>query len=198
LLDFAGLGTVYPGLFTFEMDIYYVDTTGTPSCNLWNSGPLESHFGWNYFEIRPPVALSFCSDFCFPWYQGCPYPTILLTMTMTGTEGTYPAIGFDNVSMPADEGCAMHDMGCLPALYPRSGPEGEEPRVRSGFIGNGVFDFWPPKPIPDGRHAADPRGAEWYGFAEPAWRVNMICYGPSTAPQQTHPSTWGAIKSLYK
>jgi hypothetical protein len=198
LLDFAGYGTVYPGLFTFELDIYYVDTTGAPGCNIWNSGPLESHFGWNYFEIRPPVALDICPDFCSPWEQGCPYPTILLTMTMTGAEGTYPAIGFDNVSTPAGQGCAMHDIGCLPALYPRNGPGGQEPRVRSGYLGNSGFDHWPPRPIPDGRHATRPSGAQWYGFVEPAWRVNVICYGPSAAQKQAQPATWGAIKSLYK
>jgi len=199
VLDLAGYGTVYPGMFTVEMDLYYCDNTGTPSCYLWNSGPMETHFGWNYFSTWPTgVELDDCPDFCPPWQEDCPYPTIAVTMTMTGADGTYPAVGFDNVSMPMEQGCSIHEVGCLPAVYTRGGPSGVEPRVRSGYVGSYPFEHWPPRPFPDGKHASLPSGAEWYGYVETAWRVYLLCTGPSLAPPQTQTATWGAIKSLYR
>jgi hypothetical protein len=198
VLDFAGYGTVYPGKFTFELEIYYVDTTGAPGCNIWNSGPLETGYGWNYFEADRPVDLWACPGFCFPWDQGCPYPTFLVTMKFTGTDGGYPALGFDNVSKPAESGCAMHDTGCLPAVYPRAGPGASEPKVYSGYVGTYPFEYWPPRPFPDGKHATQPSGEEWYGFVEPAWRIYLYCSGPTASPPEAQPATWGTLKSLYK
>jgi hypothetical protein len=172
VLDFAGYGTVYPGLFTIEMNAYASDGDGAPTCHLWSSGPLETHFGWNYFEIDPPIDIHKCVE-----YQ-CPYPTFVLTMWMIGTCGTYPAVGFDNVSTLAETGCEMHDRGSMPALYPRK-PEGwSGASVHSGYVGRYHFESWPPAPLPDGKHAVDPSGATWYGFAELAWRIYTICSGP--------------------
>jgi hypothetical protein len=118
ILDFAGYGKVYPGQYSFEMDVFYCDTTGVCNCHLWNSGPRDSHYGWNYIEVDPPVSLWDCPGFCLPWDQGCPYPKFAVTMKMVGTDGDYPAVGFDNMSMPVEQGCPMRDSGCLPALYP--------------------------------------------------------------------------------
>jgi hypothetical protein len=199
VLDFAGYGTTYPGMFTVELDIYYCDTTHAEClCHLWNSGPLETQFGWSYFSTWPPgVDLEDCPDYCYPWQQGCPLPTFVVTMTMTGTEGIYPAVGFDNVSIPVEQGCPMHDIGCLPAVYPRAGAGGDEPRVHSGYIGRYPFEYWPPRPFPDGKHATMPSGAEWYGYVDLAWRIYIYCYGPGLQ-KGTRPVTWGTIKSLYK
>jgi hypothetical protein len=198
VLDFAGYGIMYPGMFTFELDVYYPDSTGIGIWHLWNSGPLETQFGWNYFSTWPDrIYLEQCPGYCYPWEQDCPLPTFIVTMTMTGTEGTYPAVGFDNVSMPAEQGCPMHDTGCLPAVYPRAGAGGSEPRVHSGYIGTYPFEFWPPRPFPDGKHAGEPSGAEWYGAVEVAWRVYLYCYGPALE-KSSQPATWGSIKSLYK
>jgi hypothetical protein len=81
VLDFAGYGTVYPGLFTCEIDFYCGDFAPWPTVHLWNSGPLETHLGWNYIEIDPWLWLD-----C-PGYQWDEMINLVVTMTMTGTEG---------------------------------------------------------------------------------------------------------------
>jgi hypothetical protein len=172
VLDFAGYGTVYPGLFTMELDFYVSDGENAPVCHLWNSGPVETGFGWNYLEIDPYIDIHECVGY------ECPYPTIVTTMTMTGPEGTYPAIGFDNVSTPAETGCEMHDYGCMPALYPRKPQGSAGTSVHSGYVGVYPFQYWPPIAFPDGKHAADPSGSVWYGYAELAWRLYAHCYSP--------------------
>jgi hypothetical protein len=190
ILDFAGYGTIYPGLFTFELDGYcspegcYGPTR--PFLHLWNSGPLESGFGWNYYE-----SLYFCISLCLLWpsYDAEPY---IVTATMTGTEGSYPAWGFDNISTPLGSGCVMHDIGCLPAIYPRSTCGGPEPAARSGYIGTYMFEHWPPLGFADGADTTP--NASQFGYVELAWRTYFICVGPSGA----EPTTWGKIKSMYK
>jgi hypothetical protein len=172
-LDFAGYGTVYPGLFTVEVDFYVSDGKNVPVCHLWNSGPVESGYGWNYLTIDYPyVDIHECFGY------ECPYPTIVATMTMVGTEGIYPAMGFDNVSKPAGTGCEMHDYGCTPALYPRKPQGSAGTSVHSGYIGGYPFQHWPPLAFPDGKHATDPSGPVWYGYSELAWRLYVICWGP--------------------
>ncbi len=117
IMDFAGYGTIYPGLFTIEMDIYCSDERGCPvGPRLWTSGPLENHFAWNYIDIDPPVCLTSCSTIPGPPPSA---PRILVTAPHTGTVGIYPAWGFDNISTHIEAGCMMHDIGCLPALYLR-------------------------------------------------------------------------------
>ncbi len=173
VLDFAGYGTVYPGLFTFEMDFYCGDYTAEPRVHLWNSRPLESHLGWNYFEIDPPVVLS-----C-PGHEYGDMTNMVVTMTMIGVEGVYPAVGFDNVSTPAEAGCEMHDRGSMPAVYPRKPAGSMGTAVRSGYIGTYPFEHWPPLSFPDGKHAGDPAGPTWYGYAELAWRLCVFCDYPT-------------------
>jgi hypothetical protein len=174
LLDFAGYGTVYPGYFTVEMDAYCGNSGGVPCFHLWNSGPLETHFGWNYFEVEPLIPIWKCPDF-----ESGALSRFVLTMTMTGIDGVYPAVGFDNVSTPAEMGCEMHERSSMPAVYPRKPAGSAGTAVRSGYIGHYPFEHWPPLPIPDGKHAGDPAGSTWYGYAELAWRVYIRCDYPT-------------------
>jgi len=188
ILDFAGYGTVYPGLFTFEFDVYCADEEccgpTAPAVHLWNSGPLETHYAWNYYLIDPPLCLT-------PCYSVDNY-SIVVTAHMTGTEGIYPAWGFDNISTAIETGCIMHDLGCLPALYPRVACGYGTPMVRGGYIGTYPFEYWPPLGFLDGRDTT-PDGS-MFGCIEMAWRIYLICDGPTA----TQPSTWGNIKSMYE
>jgi hypothetical protein len=192
ILDFAGYGTVYPGLFTFEFDVYcaadYCCFDGPPLTHIWNSGPLETHFAWNYFLVDPPLCLTPC---CLEPAPGC-NPTIVITATMTGSDGIYPAWGFDNISTAIEQGCILHDYGCVPLAYPRGWCGGMDPKVRSGYIGTYPFEYWPPLMFLDGRDTT-PDGTQ-FGAIELAWRIYIICEGPTA----TEPSSWGNIKSMYR
>ena len=175
VLDFAGYGTVYPGLFTYELDVW---CPPCPLFNLYNSGPLETHFGWNYIDIIPP--LSVC-----PCWDGVNL-TFVVTATMVGTDATYPAWGMDNVSTAIEVGCELHDYGCLPLAYPRLS-------VQSGYYGNGnECQYDPPLWFCDGRDTTP--DCTNFGPIELAWRVYMICSGPT----DVETSTWGNIKSMYQ
>jgi len=160
ILDFAGYGTVYPGQFTVEFDIYRSDGAGCPiGESRWNSGPIETRFAWNYIEIDPPFVPCESSDrVVFPF---------LVTATHVGSSGEYPMWGFDNISSALMAGASMHDSGCLPALYPRPGIS-HYSTVHTGYYGNGGLEFCPPHLIPDGRDA--PAGQQ-YGCLEIAWTV---------------------------
>jgi hypothetical protein len=98
----------------------------------------------------------------------------------------------DNISTALETGCAMHEYGCLPALYPRARCSGTEPRVHGGYIGSFPFQYWPPLMLCDGRDTT-PNCTE-FGAVESAWRIYLICAGPNAA----EPSTWGNIKSMYE
>ena len=197
ILDFAGYGTVYPGLFTIEFDVYcapeYCCGPTAPMIHLWNSGPVETGYAWNYFAVdtdplTPEVIDPLCLTECYsPDYFG-----IVVTATHTGPNGTYPAWGFDNISTGIEVGCIMHDYGCLPALYPRGWCGGPEPKVHSGYIGTFPFEYWPMPCFTDGRDTT-PDGTQ-FGCIELAWRIYLICSGPTA----TQPSTWGNIKSMYE
>jgi hypothetical protein len=188
VLDFAGYGTIHPGLFTVEFDVYCADSEGCPvGPSLWNSGPLETGYAWNYFDLDPP--LSICPCCTDPGYPPSA-PRILLTATLTGYEGYYPAWGLDNISTALQNGCIMHDYGCLPAPYPRPYVS-HYPTMHSGFYGQG-FEHCPPEWFKDARDTtAD--GSE-YGYIELAWRLYLVCSGPSKAKT----TTWSDIKSMYE
>jgi hypothetical protein len=187
ILDFAGYGTVYPGLFTFMFDVFCLEAeccyAPEPLIHLWNSGPLETHFAWNYFLVDPPL----CLTDCFYWGPG-----ILITATMIGTDASYPAWGFDNISTSIETGCIMHDYGCLPAVYPRGWCGGPAPKVHSGYVGTYFFQYWPMLCFLDGRDTTP--DCTQFGGIELAWRLYLICAGPTA----TEPSTWGNIKSMYE
>jgi hypothetical protein len=175
VLDFAGYGTVYVGWFTFQLDVW---CPPCPFIRLWQSGPCETHFGWNYFDVIPPLCLTPCFD-----GEGL---TFVVTATMTGSYAGYPAWGFDNVSTPVTTGCNMHDIGCMAAVFPRM-------FVNSGYFGVGdPCQYDPPLMLKDGADTT-PDGS-MYGFIELAWRVYVSCYG-FTPAQAT---TWGNIKSMYE
>jgi hypothetical protein len=175
ILDFAGYGTIYPGLFTIQFDVW---CPPCPLVNLWNSGDVETGPGWNYFDIIPP--LSIC-----PCFDGMDL-TFVVTATMVGTDATYPAWGMDNVSTAIETACELHDYGCLPLVYPRAS-------VMSGYFGNGdPCQYDPPLVFGDGRDTTP--DLSMFGPIELAWRVYLICSGPT----DVEPSTWGNIKSMYK
>ena len=188
ILDFAGYGTVYPTLFTIEFDVYcageYCCGAVAPMMHLWNSGPLETGYAWNYFLVDPPLCLTPCYS---PENYG-----IVVTATHTGTDGIYPAWGFDNISTGIEVGCIMHDYGCLPALYPRGWCGGGDPKVHGGYIGYFPFEYWPPVMFVDGRDTTP--DYTQFGGIELAWRIYLICGGPTA----TQPTTWGNIKSMYE
>ncbi len=186
MLDFAGYGTVYPGLFTVEFDVYCSGTSQSPFLPLWNSGPVETSRGWNYILVDPPLSICPCCEYDLM------YPSVIVTMTMVGTEAYYPAIGLDNISTPLGLGCEMHDISCLPAVYPRADCGGAEPAVHSGYVGLTPFEFWPPLGLLDGRDGT-PDGSE-FGFVEWVLTLYIGCSGPSGVET----STWGAIKAMYR
>jgi hypothetical protein len=189
ILDFAGYGTTYPGSFTVEFDMWCA--LGGPSVNLWNSGPWETGFGWNYIPVDPPVCVTGCMGSCC---GGDPAPIVLVTATHTGTEGTYPAWGFDNVSMPIAMGAPMHDYGCLPATYPRGPvtPGVCHGNVHGGYFGNYQWEYLPPLSLCDCHDTTE--DCSQYGYLELAWRIYIICQGPSSS----EPSSWSSIKSMYR
>ena len=188
VLDFAGYGTVRQGIFSIEFDIYCSDEYGCPiGPSLYNSGRLESHYGWNYYVLYPPLMVCGCAVDPGPPPSG---PRILVTFTHTGTDGRYPAWGLDNISTSLREGCVMHELGCLPALYPRP-YSSHYSTIHSGFYGQD-FRYCPPQWFKDDRDTT-PDGSQ-YGFLELAWRLYITCSGPSEA----QPTTWGDIKSIYR
>jgi hypothetical protein len=187
ILDFAGYGTIYPGLFTTTFDVWCADANGCPvGPSLWSSGPTEfCHAGWNYVAVGPDVYV----DNCYTQIVGnmrC-YPRFLITAKMTGLLAKYPAWGFDNVSTPLSLSCAMHDDGCYPALYPRPSVN-HYPSMHSGYYGQN-FSLCPPVWFLD---PGDSVG-NVYGCIELAWRVYVELWYSATEP-----TTWGNIKSIYK
>ncbi len=188
ILDFAGYGTTHPGLFTIEFDIFCSDQYGCPvGPSLWNSGPRETGFAWNYFDIDPPVSICPCATDPGPPPSA---PRVLVTATHVGPQGVYPAWGMDNISTGIEVGCIMHDLDCLPGLYPRPYVS-HYPTMHSGYYGFD-FEYCPPQWWKDGRDTTD--DGSQYGFIELAWRLYVVCGGPT----ETRPTTWGDIKSMYR
>jgi hypothetical protein len=193
ILDFAGYGTLYPGLFSVVFDAFCSDQYGCPvGSELWSSVPWDTHLGWNYVPVEPPLCVTSCVTLPGPPPSA---PRILITGTHTGTDGIYPAWGSDNISTAIAEACAMHDVGCLPALYPRPAAS-HYGTIHTGFYGinygGGNFDYCPPLWLPDGRDTT-PDGSQ-YGFIELAWRIDVSCTGPSKAEAVN----WSTIKAFYR
>jgi hypothetical protein len=201
VLDFAGYGTVYPGMFTVEFCVWCADPTdNNPVRNLdppptylplWCSEPYETHYGWNYVLTNPPdgVCLTPC---CLEPGPPPGYPFILVTAKCIGTAGVYPAWGFDNICTPIGTGCIMHDLGCLPALYPRPYVS-HYSYIHSGYYGTCYdFEYCPPLWFCDGCDTTP--DCSQFGFIELAWRIYLIASGPTP----TEPSSWGNIKAMYK
>ena len=192
VLDFAGYGTLYPGLFTIEMGVFCSDASPYPGYYLWDSGPVETHFGWNYIDVTGPGGGLLSIVPCFDGIG----TNFVVTMQMIGSAGVYPMVGFDNIGTALEMGCEMHDYGCMPAHWPRDWAGGEEPHVRSGYAGRFPFEYWPPLGIPDGT-CISPTSVCNRGFVEAAWRVYLVCYGPCLH-QHIYRTTWSGIKGMYK
>jgi hypothetical protein len=189
-LDFAGYGTVYPGLFAMCFDVYCSDEEGCPvGPALWTGEPWNTMMGWNYVPVEPPLCLSTCCIDPGPPPRG---PRILILGTECGELGTYPQMGADNISTYLNMNCEMHDMSSYPMLYPRP-YNSHYGTVHSGWYGDvGYLFYCPPRWLCDGRDTS--ADCATYGFIELAWRIYLSCTGPSGA----EPSTWGSIKSMYK
>jgi hypothetical protein len=165
VLDYAGYGTVYPGLGTVEFNIWCCDGAGCPvGPAIWGSGPMElCSGGWNYISVNPPVSVAACNTVPDP----AGHPRFLITATNVGSQPNYPKWGFDNISKPLSLGCQMHDYGCCPALYPRPSVS-HYGTIHSGDYGVD-FTHCPPRWFAD---PGDLTGSE-YGYLELAWRVYM-------------------------
>jgi hypothetical protein len=193
VLDFAGYGTIYPGDFTVEFDVWCCDVDGCPvGPSLWNSGPFETGppiDPWNYVYLDSAIYLTSC---CIDAGPPASHPRILITAKHTGAIATYPSWGADNISTPIDSACTMHDLGCLEALYPRP-TSSHYAAIHSGYYGID-FEYCPPLWFLDARDETP--GGTLYGFVEFAWRIHLLCLGPD--PNATEPTTWGSVKSLYR
>jgi hypothetical protein len=182
VLDFAGAGEIYPGMFVVEFNIWPSDSLGCPvGPSLWTSGLMETERGWNCIDIEPPLCIGQCPRVLITaeHFNSCPWAGY-----------GYPAWGFDNISGPIREGVELHDDGCMSAIYPR--PQvSHYPTIHSGYYGRD-FSYCPPQWFKDGRDPT-PDGSE-YGYVELAWSIFVQCLGPS----KTEPVTWGAIKAMYR
>lgn len=188
VLDLAGYGTAYPGLFSVRFEMYCCDEDGCPiGAALIRTRTYDTSYGWNYIRAEPYSSLEDCATIFNP-VMG--HARFLITAVETGTDATYPAWGLDNVSDAYSAGCELHDMSSFPALYPRP-LVGHYSTMHSGYYGEN-FEHCPPLWICD--PADTTAGCGEYGFIELAWRVYLGCHGPSNA----EPTTWGNIKSIYR
>jgi hypothetical protein len=184
VLEFAGYGGIYPGLFTQQFDIYCADEFDCPvGPSLWNSGPVElaQVMTWNIIPVTPEVDVSSC-------FIDTTTARFVVTATHIGTGTNYPEWGMDNISTLLEESCDMHDIGCLPVEYPRPTAGNV---MHSGYYGNGTPEYCPPLRFLDGGDTT--QDGSLYGFLELAWRIRLTC-----TELATQPSTWGDVKSLYR
>lgn len=187
VLDFAGYGSIYPGQFTVEFDVWCADEDGCPvGPALWSSGPVETEHNWGFIDIEPNIFLTSC---CVDTLLKAT-PRILITATHIGTDATYPRWGTDNISAPYTDACEMHDIGCMNALYPRPAVS-HYSTIHSGYYGID-FAYCPPQWFLDGDDTTA-TGTDW-GYVEFAWRLYLLCEGPGAV----EPTSWGTIKSMYR
>jgi hypothetical protein len=185
-LEFAGYANYpeWPEYYRVEYDIYCADEYGCPvGPALWHNNTIQSNAGWTYVNFDPPLSLCSCGA------QPAGAARVLITVTAVGNGAYAMEWGFDNISTPVEHSCAMHDIGCLPALYPRPA-NSHYGTMHSGYYGNGSFQYCPPQWIPDGR---DTSGTE-FGYIEMCFRIYMGCTGPSAV----EPVSWGRIKAMYR
>ena len=189
VLDMALYGATYPAQEWCEFDVYCCDSYGCPvGPSLWNSGLVPTGHGWHSIYVSPPLSVCPCATDSTPLPSS---PRILVTATqMRGDPDWGPLWCTDNISTPLAEGCAMHDLGCLPVLYPRPNT-GYYATVHSGYYGQG-FEFCPPQWFKDGNDTT--ADGSLYGFVELAWRIYVECSGAT----ETKGTTWSDIKSTYR
>jgi hypothetical protein len=186
-LEFTGYAN-YPRFepdFAVEYDIYCADEYGCPvGPALWHNDNMRSNVGWTYIDFATPLSLCSCGT------QPGGGARVLITVKHIGEYSDYCAWGVDDLAHPITEGCAMHENGCLPALYPRPG-NSHYSTMHSGYYGNWTFQYCPPQGFSD---HGNTQGAEPYGYCEWAVRLYLGCSGPS----DVEPMSWGKIKSLYR
>lgn len=187
-LNLCTYGTTYPNINLVTFDIYCSDEEGCPiGPSLWQSETYRPSYGWQYVILDDPLSICPCSSEPGP-------PPAGLRILVTATHGGYwcagPHWGADNISTPLEQGCEMHDVGCLSVLYPRP-DDSYYDRVHSGYYGNGL-SYCPPVLFKDGGDTTP--GASMYGYIEMTWRLHLSCTGPTA----TRSTTWGAIKSMYR
>ena len=189
VLDFAGYGTTYPWNATVNFEIFCCDAYGCPiGPSLWSSGAMSLGYAWNRILVDPPVSICPCAVDPGPPPST---PRVLVTATHTDLDfGDDIMWGADNISTLIEKGCLMHDIGCLPVLYPRP-YVGHYSTMHSGYYGQG-FEFCPPYGFVDGNDTT--ADGSQYGFIELAWRITMVLSGPTG----TEPTTWSGIKSMYR
>jgi hypothetical protein len=189
VLDMALYGLTYPAQLWCEFDVFCCDSYGCPvGPSLWNSGLVATGHGWTSINVNPP--LSICPCLTDP---GPPpsTPRILVVATQVrGGPDWGPYWGADNISTPLGEGCVMHDLGCLPALYPRPHTS-HYSTMHSGYYGLD-FEYCPPQWFKDGNDTT--ADGSQYGFVELMWRIYLACTGPT----ETRGTTWSDIKSIYR
>jgi hypothetical protein len=186
VLDFAGYGTAYPGLFTVKFDVWCSDDNGCPvGPPIWTNPSYETAYGWNYVNLH--ISLLGCETEYNPTPAAAQF---LITATEVGADATYPAWGFDNISDGYHAGCEMHDVSSFPALYPRPS-NGHYETMHTGYYGSN-FEYCPPLWVCDGGDTT--AACDEYGFIELAWRAYFYCMGPAGS----EPTTWGNIKSMYR
>lgn len=187
IFDFAGYGVIYPGLWTVTFDAYCSDDEGCPlGPSLWNSGPVETEFGWNDIPVEPPLSLCDCAANPGPPPTG---PRIAIITRAIADHHLW--WGMDNIGTPVTMGCEMHDVGCLPALFPRPYTSHYE-TMHSGYYGTWEITHCPPVMITDG-YDTTPDGTQ-YGHIELLWTIQVECTGPTSAKT----TTWSSIKSMYR
>ncbi len=187
VLDLGGYGG-WHGCCEVRFNVYCSDEYGCPiGPSLWRSGILELDSGWNYVNINPPISICGCSVDPGNPLSG---PRILVTATHGGYPAYYPNWAADNISTVVERGCDFHGLSCLPALYPRP-YNSYYPAMHSGFYGQN-FQYCPPLWFKDGRDTTP--DATDYGYIELAWRIYLICSGPTNV----EPTTWGNIKGMYR
>lgn len=154
---------------------------------MWNSGSVESTYGWNYIPMSPYLLIEDCCIDLDPFPMR---PRILIVATHIGTDCSYPSWGMDNISSSIEIGCQMHDRGCYNALYPRPYISHYQ-AMHSGYYGVD-FEYCPPQWFADGRETTETY--DEFGFLELAWRL----YVHSRYYKATEPATWGTIKAMFR
>jgi hypothetical protein len=188
-IEFSGYANYprYPNWYAVQYDIYCADESGCPvGPSLWHNEDIRSTGGWTYVDFDPPLSLCACST-----QPGeAVGARVLITVRQLRHQGGVLEWGIDNLCTPTTKGCIMHDLGCLPALYPRP-TTGYYETMHSGYYGIDAFEYCPPQWFEEPQNS---EVGEPYGYSELGFRIYVGCSGPS----DVEPMSWGKIKSLYR
>jgi hypothetical protein len=194
ILDFAGYGTIYPDLFAVRFDVWCCAASMNPLMHICDVTVSGTHFGWNYI----PFPDTCCVTPCAMVWPPPAYPRVIITASMVGLLGSYPAWGCDNISTALEQGCVMHDLCCYPVYWPRMCPVAcampTFPEfTHSSYFGTYFWEYGPPGLcFCDGRDTTP--SCTQFGAIELAWRIYLDCLGPTGV----EPSKWGDIKGMFQ